>query len=114
MAVGLSKGRVWQKKKYGERENHAMAWIPTRVLYLADGHCSSNGTVAFFFPFLYLVKNITLWSKLRLMWIRGCLDSKNLEFWYCNTFVCIWQLVSNNRLIRFKRFVSWFTTKLCN
>jgi hypothetical protein len=25
MAVGLSKGRVWQKKKYGERENHAMA-----------------------------------------------------------------------------------------
>jgi hypothetical protein len=39
---------------------------------------------------------------------------KKLEFWYCSTFVCIWQLVSNHELISLKRFVSWFTTKLCN
>jgi hypothetical protein len=39
---------------------------------------------------------------------------KKLEFWYCSTFVCIWQLVSNHELINLKRFVSWFTTKLCN
>jgi uncharacterized membrane protein (DUF2068 family) len=29
-------------------------------------------------------------------------------------FVCICQLVSNHGLIRLKRFVSWFSTKLCN
>ena len=56
MAVGLSKGRVRQKKKYREKENHAMAWTPTRVLYLAYGHCSSRGTVAFFFPFYTLLR----------------------------------------------------------
>jgi hypothetical protein len=27
---------------------------------------------------------------------------------------CIWQLVFNYKLIRIKKFVSWFTTKLCN
>ena len=29
-------------------------------------------------------------------------------------FVVIWQLVSNHSLIRFKRFVSWISSKLCN
>jgi hypothetical protein len=37
-----------------------------------------------------------------------------LRFGYCSTFVCIWQLMSNHRLIWRKRFVLWFTTKLCN
>jgi hypothetical protein len=78
MAIGLSKGRVRQKKKYGEKENHTMAWTPTRVLCLADVHCSSRGTVAFFFPFLYLVKNITLWSELRLMWISSQTERRAL------------------------------------
>jgi hypothetical protein len=35
-------------KKYMERENHVTARTPTRVPYLADGHCSSCVTVAFF------------------------------------------------------------------
>jgi hypothetical protein len=33
---------------------------------------------------------------------------------YCNTFVCIYQLVFNYELIRLKRFVSWFSTQLYN
>jgi hypothetical protein len=39
------------------------------------------------------------------------------NFWffgYCSTFICIYRLVSNYELIRLKRFVSWFSTKLCN
>ena len=37
-----------------------------------------------------------------------------LDLGYCNTFVCIWQLVSNYGLIRFESFVSRFLTQLCN
>jgi hypothetical protein len=40
------------------------------------------------------------------------------RYWGCvgyrSTLVCIYQLVSNYRLIRFKNFVSWFSTKLYN
>jgi hypothetical protein len=39
---------------------------------------------------------------------------KFFGFDYCSTFVCICQVVSNHELIRLKRFVSWFSTKLCN
>ena len=45
----------------------------------------------------------------------GCIYLVNFfGFGYYITFVCIWQLVSNYRLIRLKRFISSFTTKLCN
>jgi hypothetical protein len=40
---------------------------------------------------------------------RGCLDAKKkkkMEFGYCSTFVCIWQLMFNHVLIWLKRFVS--------
>jgi hypothetical protein len=43
----------------------------------------------------------------------GCLVKK-FGFGYCSTFRFIWQFVSNHGLIRLKRFVSWFITKLCN
>jgi hypothetical protein len=42
------------------------------------------------------------------------LDCNFFNSKYCSTFVCIWQLVSNYGLIRLKRFISWFTTKLYN
>ena len=35
-------------------------------------------------------------------------------FQYCSIFVFIWQILFNHRLTRFKRFISWFTDKLCN
>ena len=39
---------------------------------------------------------------------------KNFGFRYCSIFVFIWQILSNHKLTRIKRFVSWFTDKLCN
>ena len=45
---------------------------------------------------------------------RPYLDLIFFRFWYCNTFVFIWQILSNHRVIRFKRFVSWFINKLYN
>ena len=45
---------------------------------------------------------------------RPCLVGKNFRFWYCSTFVCLWQILSNHRLIRVKRFISQFTNKLYN
>jgi len=46
--------------------------------------------------------------------LRPRLDPKFFDFDYCSIFVCIWQLVSNYGLIRFKSFVSRFLTQLCN
>jgi hypothetical protein len=43
-----------------------------------------------------------------------CLDGGCIFFKHGNSFVFIWQLVYNHGLIMFERFVSWFTTKLCN
>jgi hypothetical protein len=37
---------------------------------------------------------------------------KKFRFRYCSTFVCLWQILSNYRLIRVKRFISRFTGKL--
>jgi hypothetical protein len=46
---------------------------------------------------------------------RVCLVRDNFFcFSYCSTFVYICQLVSNHELIRLKRSVLWFSTKLCN
>ena len=39
---------------------------------------------------------------------------KFFGFRYCSTFVCLWQIFSNHRLTRIKRFISRFTGKLCN
>jgi hypothetical protein len=39
---------------------------------------------------------------------------KNFKFRYCSTFVCLWQIISNHKLIRIKRFISRFTGKLYN
>ena len=50
-------------------------------------------------------------------WIpKACLFSCDFffEFRYCSTFVFIWQTLSNQGVTRLKRFVSWFTDKLCN
>jgi hypothetical protein len=46
--------------------------------------------------------------------LRVCLVTKIFGFVYCNTFVCIYQLVSNYGLIRFKIFVLWFSIKMYN
>jgi len=35
-------------------------------------------------------------------------------FWYCSSFVFIWQTLYNHGVTRLKRFVSRFTYKLCN
>jgi len=43
-----------------------------------------------------------------------CLDSIFFGFWHCNTFVFIWQTLSNYGVTRLKTFVSRFTCKLCN
>jgi hypothetical protein len=47
---------------------------------------------------------------------RVCLVRENFffGFGYCSTVVYICQLMSNHGLIRLKRFVSWFSTKLYN
>jgi len=45
--------------------------------------------------------------------IRPCL-LVGKDFRYCSTFVCLWQILSNHRLIKVKRFISWFIGKLCN
>jgi hypothetical protein len=63
-----------------------------------------------------------LWRKTWLTWFqleplcrfRSCLDSKSFLFWYCSTFVFIWQTLSNHRVTRLKRFVLRFPGKLCN
>jgi hypothetical protein len=47
-------------------------------------------------------------------WLHQKFTMKIFRFGYCSIFRFIWQFVSNHRLIRLKRFVSWFTTKLCN
>ena len=39
---------------------------------------------------------------------------KNFGFVYRSTFVYIWQLLSNHKLTRFKRFVLQIICKLCN
>jgi hypothetical protein len=49
----------------------------------------------------------------KLNW--GCVQIRNI--WgknSCNTFVVIWQNLSNHELIRLKRFISTFTDKLYN
>ena len=46
--------------------------------------------------------------------LRLCLVRKFWKIGYCSTFVFIWQLLFNHRLIRLKTFVSRFPTKLCN
>jgi len=45
---------------------------------------------------------------------RPCLVQKNLQNMNSNTFICIWQILSNYKLTRLKRFVLSIPTKLCN
>jgi hypothetical protein len=60
----------------------------------------------------------TLWKALVpivVFFLRVCLVHENfLALATVALFVCICQLMSNLGLIRLKRFVSWFSTKLCN
>ena len=37
-----------------------------------------------------------------------------LENWHCSIFACIWQILSNHRLTRLKKFILSIPAKLCN
>ena len=37
-----------------------------------------------------------------------------LQNGHCSIFICIWQILSNHRLTKFKKFVSQITVKVCN
>jgi len=45
---------------------------------------------------------------------RPSLDEKVFGFWHRSIFVFIWQTLSNYGVTRLRRFVFWFTSKLCN
>jgi len=53
-----------------------------------------------------------LWTEQGL--ISMALVVNFFGFRYCSIFVCIWQILFNYVLTRLKRFVSQFTSKLCN
>jgi hypothetical protein len=95
---------------------------------------SINGS--YFVRHIISINNLQTVSQTNLLFMRYCIlkgwekphqsDARGergehswalvtpVGFAYCSTFVCFCQLVSNYRLIRFKRFVSWFSTKMCN
>jgi hypothetical protein len=88
-----------------------VTWHTTTCPYQPGVHfmltCHANVACIFVFNlsshlFSLLITGIT--------WL--CLDPIFFGFWHCNIFVFIWQILSNHRVTRLKKFVSRFTDKL--
>jgi hypothetical protein len=54
------------------------------------------------------------WPVASVPTLWACLVPKFFGKHYCSNFVVIWQVLSDHGLTRFKRFVSWISSKLYN